>query len=199
MAAGRSQRVLSRKPCGSSQGSHANLATIFPRRVSTSRCGLRARRGRVAQVAVANYEYDVDNDTMRERNVPAMPPARIPPPPNRPPPRVPRAMPPNNRRIVFAAAALIGALLLQQATKDWATPNRRVLLTRDSISEMEMGFNDRVPGDMFLYNQRGQVYYAGVDGIRVDTNGDVWAEVTDDKGEVTDLTFISNVQDIKDQ
>jgi secreted PhoX family phosphatase len=43
------------------------------------------------------------------------------------------------------------------------------------------------------------LWFSGVDGIRVDTNGDVWAEVTDSKGEVTDLTFISNVQDIKDQ
>eukprot|EP00240_Pyramimonas_obovata_P014290 CAMPEP_0118932444 /NCGR_PEP_ID=MMETSP1169-20130426/10246_1 /TAXON_ID=36882 /ORGANISM="Pyramimonas obovata, Strain CCMP722" /LENGTH=214 /DNA_ID=CAMNT_0006875105 /DNA_START=111 /DNA_END=755 /DNA_ORIENTATION=- len=188
-------------PCRS-QAPFGRRANVFNGRSVVVRSKRATRIGRergAPQLVVASYEYDVESDTMRDVNAPAMPPARVPPPPGRPPPRVPRAMPPNKRRMVFAAAIAMGALLLQTATKDWETPNRRVLVTRDMISDIRMGYNDRVPGDIFFHNSNGQVYYAGADGIRVDTNGDVWAEKTNSKGEVIDLTFISNIRDIRDK
>eukprot|EP00238_Polyblepharides_amylifera_P004556 CAMPEP_0196580258 /NCGR_PEP_ID=MMETSP1081-20130531/28086_1 /TAXON_ID=36882 /ORGANISM="Pyramimonas amylifera, Strain CCMP720" /LENGTH=119 /DNA_ID=CAMNT_0041900085 /DNA_START=380 /DNA_END=739 /DNA_ORIENTATION=- len=101
--------------------------------------------------------------------------------------------PPNRRKLLQAAAAGVALLAFQQATKGSITDTRKVLLQREMLSGMKVGYSLRVPGDVFMYDGEGHVTYQGEDGLRVDMNGDIFEEILDGDGKLESLKYYGNV------
>jgi hypothetical protein len=60
----------------------------------------------------------------------------------------------------------------------------------------QMLFDERNPGDAYFRSPAGAVYMVGSDGLRVDTNQDIWAEQTSGDGDLKDLVYIGNLKEM---
>jgi len=61
---------------------------------------------------------------------------------------------------------------------------------------VQMMYDERNPGDTYFRSPNGQVYMIGADGLRVDANQDIWAEQTNGNGDLKDLVYIGNLEEM---
>ncbi|KAK3279974.1 hypothetical protein CYMTET_12165 [Cymbomonas tetramitiformis] len=144
-------------------------------------------------------ESDWEADVRRNPRIsypPAIPPptSRGPPPP-RPPPGNPRSNP--SRRQLFTGALILGGFALQKATQDRRTPGRELASQRMALAGIDATIVNEENGDRFIRDKSGNLYFAGLDGVRVDVDGSVYAEDTDADGNLVNVSYLGNIKDME--